>query len=262
MGFFGRGWKHTSRFFSKPFISYNKDNLKNLEKLLVQIPRGKYPGDVYLTKPNAFKHGKYDFTWTLALDQTEYTSFMGEWISNLQSFVARQSTGRVMVLNSGTRSILFNTSDSKFWGGLQDTKRRYRKIAKDKTVGFFSGLYAKVLKITDKTSDSIHRNKFVGYYMTHYDNVNTVYNDCQKTGAENETEKKIMVGGGLYRILKDAGSITYKSIKIAGGDLTSIAGVVTKGMSLLNKLGGLVAGLTDLVQGKESDFEHCQLDMV
>ncbi len=257
MGFFGRSWKHTSRFFSKPFISYNKDNLKQLEKVLIKIKPGKYPGDVYLTEPNLFKFGKYDFTWLLAFDQSEYNDFAGEWMADLQGYTASQTkSGRVMTINQTTRMMLFNSTDSKFWTELQNTKKRHQKIAKAKAQGFFDKLYAKLVSAKQKADDKIHQNPYFGYYMTQYDNINYVYEDCQKNGTTNETEKKILVGGGLYRILKDAGSIVYKSVKIAGGDLSSIKGVVTKGASLLNKMGGLVIGMTDLVKGKEADFRR------
>lgn len=257
MSLFGRGWKHTSRFFSKPFVSYNKENLKALEKILIKLKPGKFPNDLYKLEPNLFRYGQYNFTWLLAFNETEYYDFSGEWISTLQRFGTKSNNHlKTHRLSLAKRMSLFHSTDKEFWIDLQNIKKRNQKIAHAKAKGFFDKLYEKLVTVKKKADDRIHQNKFFGYYMTQYDNVNYVYEDCQKNGYTNETEKKIVVGGGLYKILKDAGSIVYKGIKIAGGDLSAVKGVVAKGASLLNKLGGLVAGLTDLVQGKEADFRR------
>ncbi|GEM_PF-3399969 len=257
MGFFGRGWKHTSRFFSKPFISYNKENLKALEKILIKVKPGKFPSDIFKQEPNLFRYGQYNFTWLLAFNETEYYNFAGEWISTLQRFGTKSNNHlKTHRLSLAKRMSLFHSTDKELWTDLQNIKKRNQKIAHAKAKSFFDKLYDKLVTVKKKADDKIHRNTFFGYYMTQYDNVNYVYEDCQKNGTTNETEKKILVGGGLYRILKNAGGIVYSAVKIGGGDLSSIKGVVSKGASLLNKLGGLVAGLTDLVQGKEADFRR------
>lgn len=265
---FARGWKHTKRFFSKPFVGANKGNLKALDKELVKIkPTGE------ITDIKGLKYSEFDFTWMLMLDREERLDLIGEWTATLQRFQSKvtpssststtSSSSSIPVtpavtrpLNPALRDQIFALSDSDMWKALQGTKNRYRTIAKDRIPGFFANLTKWWSSKRDSVETAVYRNELLGYYTTQYQAVNTVYEDCQKTGAENNTEKRILIAGGLYNVVKASVNIARSIPRALVLDASAIRKVAQNGFTLLNNLGGLIAGLFDLITGQEADFRR------
>lgn len=251
---FGRGFKHVSRFVSKPFVGANRDNLTELEKLLSAIHQN--PGVLYNCQPNLFAFGRYKFTWLLNLEPLEFQAMNGDWIAHLQSFAASQTRLPATTMNSATRQVLFRTADADFWKGLQNIKDRHKAISSKNSTGFFTRLLEWTHSNRVIIDDWKHHNKYFGYYATQYDNTNVIYKDCQESGAENDTERQILALKGLWRVCKSAYTVAKGSLRIAVGDASQVRTVVKNSVKMLNNLGGLIAGIADMAQSHEADFRR------
>lgn len=248
-----RAGKHVSRFFSKPFVGANKTNLKALDTALEKVR----PGINRKTfQVSLVRYGQFDFSWLLLLTDDEIVDLRGEWAACFQtSQRSSRNTRFAQTVNPGDRRKMFASNDSTFWDALQDVKTRYKAIAADRMSGFFKDAVKWIRSKTAKVEDWANQNRYFGQYMAGYNTVNAVFDDATERGAESDLDRKILAAGGLWRIVK-AGISAGKSIAklVTTADPSAAYNVVKKGVSILNHLGGLLAGLTDLVQNKEADF--------
>ena len=102
----------------------------------------------------------------------------------------------------------------------------------------------------------MHRNPRFGIYLSYYQAAEASYDHASLNGATNDLQRKILAGGGLYRVIKQGAAVAtglVRTVATAGADLSAVKNVVTKGIGLLNSLGGLMAGIVDLAFGREAD---------
>jgi hypothetical protein len=246
-----RGFKHTARAISKPFTGANKDNLKELEKIMSALAQGRRLKDF---QPHQLRHGAYDFTWLCLLEEDELWRFRGEWEASLQSAI-RTSTARgfAQQLNPATRIILMNSTDRELWDALQQSKNRYKAMAEAHVDGFFKSARLWLSKKGAALGDKVHRSGTVGSYLTAVETIEATYDVASHSGARSDIDRKILAAGGLWRVVKHSASFTMDVMQ-AVVDPSAIRKAVTSGAKVLNHLGGLIAGITDLVQKKEADF--------
>ena len=248
-----RAWKHTSRALSKPFTGANKDNLKALEQIMVLLSQGV---PVSTIQPHQLRYGQYDFTWLTILTDEELREMVGEWTAVMQSEVRTSTNSRFgTTVNVATRRVLMNSTESSFWSALQEVKKEFKSIAEDRVGGFFKSATEWFRKKKNKVDEEIHRNRYVGEYATAYTTVEGVFEDATLHGAETDMDRKILAAGGLWRVVKTGismGKNLGKAIALPGPK--SVFKVVKGGVKLINSLGGLIAGVTDLVRDKDADF--------
>ncbi|MEX2584423.1 MAG: hypothetical protein WD766_14230 [Gemmatimonadota bacterium] len=248
-----RAWKHTSRAISKPFTGANKANLKELEKIMLDISRGQ---KVATMETHKLRFGQYDFTWLTLLTEEELRDMEGEWVGAFQSTVRSSSNAAFAPrATAGTRMVLLNSSDSHFWNALQEVKKSYKKKAEERVDGVFKSLTAWFAKRRKEVDDKIHRNPYLGKYATAVSTVDATFDEARKTGARTDTDRKILAAGGLWRVVKSAISTGTEIAKsVAVPNPKSVLNAVKASANVLNSLGGLIAGVVDMARSREADF--------
>lgn len=198
------------------------------------------------------KHGVYDFTWIVDLGQ-DYLDFQIAW-------------DRVVVANKLDPKTPGSwkqnpRADETFWEALHNVKRDFQKKAADNRTGFIKTLKEQVNRISNDVTDSIetraYGNEYIGYYALCYSALDGKYQDAQNSeGNMTASDRSALAVGSLVHVVKKSKGFAEAMVKVvgtSGSDLTSVKTVVEEGLSILNVLGGLAIGLTDLVRGKEVD---------
>jgi hypothetical protein len=250
-----RARKHISRFISKPFTGANKGNLRALDPIVQKLVLGQKVSTLPIT---TLRFGQFDFTWLQMLDDDEIVELCGEWAACFQtSERSRLGSRFAQTVDLGTRRKLLGTGDKNFWNALQDVKKRYKAIAEERTSSFFKKMKTWFRTKKAKVGDWSTQNRYFGPYLTGYQTLNAVFDDATQRGAQTDVDRKILAAGGLWRVVK-TGLSTGKSIvkMVLAPNPKTLVSVVKGGVKILNQLGGLLAGLTDLVRNKEADFRR------
>ena len=228
--------------------SANTPKLIELEKAL-QILEGPKPVD-----GRKLVHGTYNFDWLLKLTAEQYNQFTGDWSTSLQQSRSRTRAGSFARLSPTDRVALIQASDKQLESELQHIKYRYQKLAAENAPGAITKATKKIKDKVQEAEDLAAQNSVFGEYLTHYRLFEDQYARATLTGAQDEVERSVLLQGGVYKMLKAGWDMGKGIAKVVGGDLSSIKGVVTSGLKLLNQLGGLIAGIADLATGAEADF--------
>lgn len=256
-----RGWKHLSRNISKPFTGANVENLRALDKLLAEIESRGYdatpdqlnPGQ----SPQKFAYGKFNFMWLTALSDDEFHAMHNGWrlVLQLAQRGGGAGTGAGRIAPLDRRRIVDGAGNPTMWKDLQAIKDRYRKLGHDKAKGMLAQAKEQLEALQRRIEDAVHQNPLFGVYASYYSTATTAYEHAQEEGAANDTQRKILAAGGLYKLIK-AGVAVGRTIASFGTDFSAVKGLVQNSLNALNSLGGLMAGVIDLARGREADYRR------
>lgn len=254
-----RGWKHVSRNVTKVFTGANLENLRELDKLLCEIEQQGYDATPErlnpAQNPQKFRHGKFDFSWLTALSEDEFRAMHNGWRLVLQVALPGVRAGAGRIALADRRRLVDGAGSAQMWKDLQAIKDRYRSLAKSKVKGFFGSAVERIQGLATRLEDAVHQSPTFGVYVSYYSTAATAFEHAQEEGAANDTQRKILAAGGIYKLIK-AGVSLGRTIATFGADFSAVKSVVESGLGALNSLGGLVAGLTDLARGREADFRR------
>ncbi len=254
-----RAWKHTSRAVTKPLGRPNKSNLRELDKVLSKVLDGR------ITRPQQFniqelRYGAYDFSWLTLLTEEELLEMAGAWVAAFQTTRRGDAAASTYAHRLGAplrHQMLLTEKDSEFWKRLQQVKDDYKAIAGERASGTLSAIQNWITRKRERVANKVYHNRWVGEYLTTYQTIEAVYADATYHGATSDLDRKILAAGGVWRIVKIAAGSGRKAAEllVAPNPRTALK-LAKKGVDALNIIGGLAAGLTDLVREREAHFER------
>ncbi|WP_233214677.1 hypothetical protein [Rhodopirellula bahusiensis] len=158
-----------------------------------------------------------------------------------------------VVSDADRKQMLSTLSNDEFWNGLQFVKEKYQKIASERNIGNLRRAFLAVQSIGNSVSDKLFQNKYFGEYAAKADLINNIYDDAAANGPQSSLENKLLVAGGLWRVVKTTLSLAFGGIVMHAS--TSPMKVLKKSLGALNALAGMVAGLSDLLLGNNPNFQ-------
>jgi hypothetical protein len=281
---FDRMWEVVKRNVN-PFKGANKPKLIALDRLIQEIGTDFRSSFTRLREAD-WAFAQFNFVWVQSLTETEYQEFRGMWLSCFQSHnrpgphasqapaspnfhrlvesnpapaatkfpIAAASHRFADVVSNADRTRMLSTlSKDEFWNELQFLKEKYQKIASERNLGNLRKAFLYVQGIGNSASDKLFQNRYFGEYAAKADLINNIYDDAAANGPQSSLENKLLVAGGLWRVVKTTLSLAFGGIVMHA--TTSPMKVLKKSLGALNALAGMVAGLTDLALGKNPNFQ-------
>lgn len=281
---FDRMWEVVKRNVN-PFKGANKPKLVALDRLIQEMGTN-FGSSFTRLREVDWAYGKFNFVWVQSLTESEYQEFRGMWLSCFQSHnrpgphasqaaaspnfhqlaaanpalpatkfpIAAASHRFADVVSDADRTRMLSTlTNDDFWNGLQFLKEKYQKIASDRNIGNLRRAFLIVQGIGNSASDKLFQNKYFGEYAAKADLINNIYDDAAANGPQSSLENKLLVAGGLWRVVKTTLSLAFGGIVMHA--TTSPMKVLKKSLGALNALAGMVAGITDLLLGKDPNFQ-------
>jgi hypothetical protein len=231
-------------------------------------------------QPQYLKSQVSDFSWMTYLDK-DFDKMYGEWQAAFSAAWV-SSNPRITVITAASKaSLLATRNDSKksdavkkMWDELQQIKYKYQDIASTNKAGFIARCKKRlneISKIPGELEDSVmqrgtqqdennrpmlSKSTKAAVYVAYLQEYGRTYERAQASGAENDLQRDVLRNVGLYRCVKFAVDSGVSIAKIVGGmvTLSTVKKLVTSAAGLINTAGGLLAGMTDVVSGKEADF--------
>ncbi|EMB16934.1 hypothetical protein [Rhodopirellula europaea] len=281
---FDRMWEVVKRNVN-PFKGANKPKLIALDRLIQEIGTN-FGSSFTRLREVDWAYAQFNFKWVQSLTEPEYQEFRGMWLSCFQSHnrpgphasqaaaspnfhqlaaanpalpatkfpIASASHRFADVVSDADRARMLSTlSDDEFWNGLQFLKEKYQKIASDRNLGNLRKAFLIVQGIGNSAADRLYQNKYFGEYAAKADLINNIYDDAAANGPQSSLENQLLVAGGLWRVVKTTLSLAFGGIVMHAS--ISPMHVLKKSLGALNALAGMVAGLTDLLLGKDANFQ-------
>jgi len=265
-----RMWEVVQRNLN-PFKGANKPKLIALDRLIQKIGFN-LEASLPRLQETDWVYSKFNFQWVQSLTEAEFQEFRGMWLGSFQSHARSASSSPqefaspnfhqlatashrfAAIVSDAERSrMLMNENSSEFWDALQFTKLKYQKIATDRNLGRLRRAIQYIQRIGNSASDLVFQNKVFGQYAAKADLINNIYDDAAANGPQSSLENKLLVAGGLWRVIKTTLSLAFGGIVLHVS--LSPMHVLKKSLGALDALAGMVMGLTDLVLGKNPSFQ-------
>lgn len=261
-------------------IDLYKADMNRRGRVSVSGKASKLLGESDEVEPQYLKSQVSDFSWITYLEK-DFDKMYGEWQAAF-SAAAVSLSPRVMTINAALKTALLDTrnqskkSDAvkKMWDELQQIKYKYQAVASANKAGFVERCkkrLSELSKIPSELEDSVmqrgtqkdadgrpmlNKSDKAALYVAYLQEYGRTYDRAQAGGAENDLQRDVLRNVGLYKCVKFAVSTGVSIGKIVGGLVTfsTVKKLVTNAAGLINTAGGLLAGMSDIITGKEADF--------
>lgn len=243
----------------RPVAGADKNYLKQLDRIIGQLATGVKVQSLDRSK---LQFGAYDFTWLLLLEDTtnnhdnQIPALILDWRAVFQS-AERSAAGRnfAQTVNPAERTRLLTSTNKTFWSSLQEVRDHYKRVADARQRGRIKAAGEWLARKKGGIGDSVYRNRYLSRYAGAVNAMEATLATTRKTGAKTSTDRKVLAAGGLWRVAKSSGFTTWNIAKaVVMPNPYHVAKAVKSGVGVVNSLGGLVAGIGQMVAQQEADF--------